>query len=426
MPLTGTRNTVRIQLRSAQHNLILYGLLASNAVAAAGPAGIKLDGTLGPSAAALAGPMYAITQNLGKLSGGNLYFSFQYFNVATGETALFSTTSAGINNVISRVTGGYASSIDGTIALQAASGAPSFFLINPSGVTFTANAVIDVPAAFYVSTANYLKFSDGNFYVDPGKMSTLSAAAPEAFGFLGTTRSPVNIQGANLSAGVNGAGDFQIAAGDVNIDGAGARAGIAETTGAIEVTAGGSASAEVPLSGPFTSTDGTVKNSRASNASSAITSLFGALHAGNALQNLVNQTSSSGLNAQGTSATSSSLTTTFGGQVVDVLPNGMLVIEAARQVEFSQQTQTIVLRGLVRPEDISQQNQVLSTAISSMEFLKSGPEEKLNSALTPIKCSGASAFSMPDLDDTASMRSRSGFSGAAPSLSIAASSMQEA
>ena len=116
------------------------------------------------------------------------------------------------------------------------------------------------------------------------------------------------------------------------------------------------------------STDGTVKNSRASNASSAITGLIGTLHTGNALQNLVNQTSASGLNAQGTSATNSSLTTTFGGQVVEVLPNGMLVIEAARQVEFSQQTQTIVLRGLVRPEDISQQNQVLSTAISSMEL----------------------------------------------------------
>jgi flagellar L-ring protein precursor FlgH len=36
-------------------------------------------------------------------------------------------------------------------------------------------------------------------------------------------------------------------------------------------------------------------------------------------------------------------------------------------VEFAQQVQTIVLRGLVRPEDISQQNQVLSTAISSLE-----------------------------------------------------------
>ena len=54
--------------------------------------------------------------------------------------------------------------------------------------------------------------------------------------------------------------------------------------------------------------------------------------------------------------------------MIEVLANGTLVIEAARQVEFSQQTQTIVLRGLVRPEDISQQNQVLSTAISSLEL----------------------------------------------------------
>lgn len=116
------------------------------------------------------------------------------------------------------------------------------------------------------------------------------------------------------------------------------------------------------------STDGTVKNSRASNANSGISGLVGTLHAGNALQNLINQHATAGLDAQGTSATNSSLSTVFGGQVVAVLPNGILVIEAARQVEFSQQTQTIILRGLVRPEDISQQNQVLSTAISSLEL----------------------------------------------------------
>ena len=115
------------------------------------------------------------------------------------------------------------------------------------------------------------------------------------------------------------------------------------------------------------STDGTVKNSRATSASSGISGLIGTLHTGNAMQNLVNQNSASALNAQGASASNSSLTTTLGGQVVEVLPNGMLVIEAARQVEFAQQVQTIVLRGLVRPEDISQQNQVLSTAISSLE-----------------------------------------------------------
>lgn len=116
------------------------------------------------------------------------------------------------------------------------------------------------------------------------------------------------------------------------------------------------------------STDGTVKNSRASNANSQVSALFGTLHAGNALQNLVNQSSAAGLNAQGTSATNSSLSTILGGHVIEVLPNGMLVIEAARQVEFSQQTQTIVLHGVVRPEDISQRNQILSTAISSLEL----------------------------------------------------------
>jgi flagellar L-ring protein precursor FlgH len=115
-------------------------------------------------------------------------------------------------------------------------------------------------------------------------------------------------------------------------------------------------------------TDGTVKNSRNSSAQSGISGLLGTLHAGNAMQNLITQNSTAGLNATGDSETSSSLNTTLGGQVVEVLPNGMLVIEAARQVEFNQQTQTIVLRGLVRPEDISQQNQVLSTSISSLEL----------------------------------------------------------
>jgi filamentous hemagglutinin family protein len=249
----------RCKRRGSANGTAWFCLVAVSVTAhSAGPAGIKLDGTLGGPAAALAGPNYNITQSLGRLSGGNLFFSFQYFNVATGETALFTTSSAGINNVISRVTGGYASSIDGTIRLQAASGTPNFFLINPGGVTFTSNAVVDVPAAFYVSSANYLKFADGNFYVDPGKMSTLSAAAPEAFGFLGSTRAPVNVQGARLTGGSNGAGDFDITAGDVTIDGGGASSGIYQSSGEIRVVAVGNAVAEVPLSGPFSATDGTV------------------------------------------------------------------------------------------------------------------------------------------------------------------------
>jgi flagellar L-ring protein precursor FlgH len=120
------------------------------------------------------------------------------------------------------------------------------------------------------------------------------------------------------------------------------------------------------------STDGQVKNSRASNANSGLTSLFGALKTSNAMQNLVGMNASSGLTAQGQSTTNSSLATTFGAEVVDVLPNGMLVVQATRQLTFSQQTQLIRLRGLVRPEDVSAQNQVESTAMTDLELEVTG------------------------------------------------------
>ncbi len=120
------------------------------------------------------------------------------------------------------------------------------------------------------------------------------------------------------------------------------------------------------------STDGQVKNTRASNANSAITSLFGALKASNAMQNLLGANASSGLSAQGQSTTNSSLATTFGAEVLDVLPNGLLVVQATRQLTFSQQTQLITLRGLVRPEDVSNQNQVMSTAMTDLELEVTG------------------------------------------------------
>jgi flagellar L-ring protein precursor FlgH len=116
------------------------------------------------------------------------------------------------------------------------------------------------------------------------------------------------------------------------------------------------------------STDGTVKNQRASSASSQVGALLGKLKASNALNNLLSQNSASSLNAQGQSVTNSSITTSLGGEVADVLPNGMLVIEVVRQLTFNQQTQLIRLRGLVRPEDVNAQNQVMSTTITDMEL----------------------------------------------------------
>ena len=60
--------------------------------------------------------------------------------------------------------------------------------------------------------------------------------------------------------------------------------------------------------------------------------------------------------------------------VSDVLPNGNLVIQGMRVVTFSGETQYVVLRGLVRPHDISPGNTVTSTNIADarVEFYSEG------------------------------------------------------
>jgi flagellar L-ring protein precursor FlgH len=60
--------------------------------------------------------------------------------------------------------------------------------------------------------------------------------------------------------------------------------------------------------------------------------------------------------------------------VTDVLPNGNLVIEGVRVVTFSGETQYVVLRGIVRRDDITRDNSVVSTNIADarVEFHSEG------------------------------------------------------
>ena len=60
--------------------------------------------------------------------------------------------------------------------------------------------------------------------------------------------------------------------------------------------------------------------------------------------------------------------------VTDVLPNGLFVIEGVRVVTFSGETQYVVLRGVVRPDDIGSDNTVLSTNVADarIEFHSEG------------------------------------------------------
>src|ERR1700687_74799 len=205
---------------------------------------IRTDASLGRAAQAMQGPNYILPQSLGRLSGNNLFHSFGVFNINSGESATFTTTTLGIANVISRVTGGSSSLINGLLSLRAASGAPNFFFINPAGVTFGAGASIDVPGAFHVSTADYIKFADGKFFADANAASAFSSAPPEAFGFLGTARGTVALNdGASLST--NLLQPFSIIAGDIEINGG----KIITSGGDIRIVALGQHNQEVGLAG---------------------------------------------------------------------------------------------------------------------------------------------------------------------------------
>lgn len=71
---------------------------------------------------------------------------------------------------------------------------------------------------------------------------------------------------------------------------------------------------------------------------------------------------------------SQSVTSQAAVLVTDVLPNGNLVIEGIRMVTFSGETQYVVLHGIVRPDDISSSNTVLSSNIAEarVEFVSKG------------------------------------------------------
>jgi filamentous hemagglutinin family protein len=156
-----------------------------------------------------------IPHTLGTQAGPNLFHSFQRFNIPTQNSATF-TGPGGINNVISRVTGGEASTIDGTFR-STIPGANVWFT-NPAGVTFGPNASLDVPASFHASTANEIRFPDGGrFSADLGATSTLSVAPPEAFGFLSSNPAPLKVERSQLAVGADAT--LSLAAGEIDIQG---------------------------------------------------------------------------------------------------------------------------------------------------------------------------------------------------------------
>ncbi|MBD0390327.1 MAG: filamentous hemagglutinin N-terminal domain-containing protein, partial [Nostoc sp. C3-bin3] len=75
----------------------------------------------------------------GVTRGSNLFHSFSEFDIKEGQRVYFANP-AGVENILTRVTGGNASNIFGTLGVA---GAANLFLINPAGIVFGQNAQLD-------------------------------------------------------------------------------------------------------------------------------------------------------------------------------------------------------------------------------------------------------------------------------------------
>ncbi|MDM8564677.1 filamentous hemagglutinin N-terminal domain-containing protein [Candidatus Halobeggiatoa sp. HSG11] len=176
---------------------------------------IITDGTLGQQVN-LPGPDFQITSDLGQQHDGNLFHSFQDFNLNSSENAIFSGPDS-VQNIINRVTGGNPSNIDGLI--QSTIPNADMYFLNPYGIMFGPNAQLDVQGSFNASTADYLRLGEnGRFDARYPSDSLLTVAPVEAFGFLTDTPASITFQDSNLP--VLKDKTLSIIGGDLYFDGA--------------------------------------------------------------------------------------------------------------------------------------------------------------------------------------------------------------
>ena len=179
----------------------------------------------------LSGTDVEISADLGTQADINLFHRCKGFNLYTGDRVTFSGPET-VHNVISLVTGGTVSFIDGTLRCTIP-GADLYFL-NPAGWIFGENASLDSTGSMFVSTGEQLIFDDNTVLdVSEENPSTFTSAPPCDFGFLNDSPADITVRGSQFSVGTGKTLSFS--GGDISLQ----DIGFFAPDGRIDITAAG-------------------------------------------------------------------------------------------------------------------------------------------------------------------------------------------
>lgn len=108
------------------------------------------------------------------------------------------------------------------------------------------------------------------------------------------------------------------------------------------------------------------QSTKATDATLGFDHLFGMEKKIKELPTLVSGKSSADFKGTGSTSRTTTLQANLTARVIDVLPNGNLVIEGVREIRVNHENQTLYITGVVRPADISRYNTVPSAAVGQM------------------------------------------------------------
>lgn len=117
---------------------------------------------------------------------------------------------------------------------------------------------------------------------------------------------------------------------------------------------------------------GATNTSRKTSAVSNINAAYGILNSAARIANPLNISGDQELAGTGSTSRNMTLQTNISARVVEVLPNGNLVIEASRDIAVNSEKQTITIHGMVRPADLTPNNVVTSTQVADLQVKVNG------------------------------------------------------